>query len=78
MAKESHDPIEVGEALWKTVALESILYGIQIISVTKDIMSKLDSIQCRFAADLIGVGGSSSHVGLMRDRRSFGHGSVQR
>ena len=57
----------MGEALWKSVALESILYGIQIISVTKDIMSKLDSIQCNFAADLIGVSRSSSHVGLLRE-----------
>ena len=33
LARESFDPIEVGEALWKSVALESILHGIQVISV---------------------------------------------
>ncbi len=67
MAKNSFDPIEVGEALWKSVALESILYGIQIISVNKQILSQLDSIQASFAADLMGINRSTSHVGILRE-----------
>ena len=35
MAKESFDPIEVGEAMWKSIAIEAVLYGIQTISVTE-------------------------------------------
>ena len=65
MARNSFDPIEVGIALWKSVALESVLYGIQIISITKSILSQLDSIQARFAADLIGVSRSTSHTGIL-------------
>ena len=67
MARESCAPVEVGEALWKSVALESVLYGIQIISLTKKILSELDSIQNRFVADLIGVSRSCSHVGTLRE-----------
>ena len=67
MAKESCAPVEVGEALWKSVALESVLYGIQVVSLTRKIMSELDSIQGRFAADLIGVSRSSSHIGILRE-----------
>ena len=67
MARDSHDPIEVGEALWKSVALESILYGIQIVSVTNLILNKLDSVQASFAADLLGVGRSTSHAGILRE-----------
>ena len=67
MARNSYDPIEVGEALWKSVALESTLYGIQIISVNKQILSQLDSIQATFAADLMGVNRSASHVGILRE-----------
>ena len=44
MAKESYDPIEVGEAVWKSIALEAVLYGTQVISVTEQILTKLDSI----------------------------------
>ena len=66
MARNSFDPIEIGEALWKSVALESVLFGIQIISVTKLIMSQLDSVQARFAADLIGVNRSTSHNTLAK------------
>ena len=67
MARESCAPVEVGEALWKTVAIESVLYGTQITSLTKKNLSDLDSIQCRFAADLMGVSRSSSHVGILRE-----------
>ena len=35
MAKESFDPIEVGEAIRKSIAIEAVLYGIQTISVTE-------------------------------------------
>ena len=55
MARESYDPVEVGEALWTAAAQESALYGSQIISLSKQILAKLDSIQAKFAADLLQV-----------------------
>ena len=67
MAKESFDPIEVGEAMWKSIALEAVLYGIQVISLNEQILTKLDSIQANFAADLLQVKRSCSHVGLLRE-----------
>ena len=67
MAKESFDPIEVGEAMWKSIAIEAVLYGIQTISVTEHILTKLDSIQATFAADLLQVNRTCSHVGLLRE-----------
>ena len=67
MAKESFDPIEVGEAMWKSMALEAVLYGIQTISVSEQILTKLDYIQAKFAADLLQVNRSCSHVGLLRE-----------
>ena len=67
LARESFDPIEVGEALWKSVALESILHGIQVTSVTKANIAQLDSIQACFAADLIGVRRSCSHPAILRE-----------
>ena len=67
MVKDSFDPIEVGMALWEAVALQSILYGIQVVSLTKSILTDLDSIQASFAADLMGVSRSSSHTGILRE-----------
>jgi hypothetical protein len=64
MAQESFDPIEVGEAMWNSIAIEAVLYGIQTISVTEHILTKLDSIQATFAADLLQVNRTCSHVGL--------------
>ena len=49
------------------MALESILHGIQVISVTKANITQLDSIQASFAADLIGVKRSSSHAAILRE-----------
>ena len=67
MAKDSFDPIEVGMALWESVALESVLYSVQVISLTKANLSELDSIQASFAADLIGVCRSTSQIGILRE-----------
>ena len=67
MAKESFDPIEVGVAMWKTIALKAVLYGIQVISVNEQILTNLDSIQTSFAADLLQVRRSCSQAGLLRE-----------
>ena len=67
MARESFDPIEVGEAMWKSIAIEAVLYGIQAISVPEYILTKLDSIQAKFAADLLQVNRTCSHIGLLRE-----------
>ena len=47
--------------------MESALYGIQVISVTKANLAKLDSIQANFAADMIGVRRTCSHVAIRRE-----------
>ena len=67
IAKDSFDPIQVGVALWQSTALESVLYGIQIISVTEEILKKMDSIQANFCADLMQVRRNSSHAALIRE-----------
>ena len=67
IAKESFDPVKVGVALWQATALESVLYGIQIVSVTEDILTKMDSIQANFCADLMQVRRSSSHSAIIRE-----------
>ena len=67
IAKNSFDPVQVGVALWQATALESVLYGIQIVSVTDDILTKLDSIQSNFCADLMQVRRSSSHSAIIRE-----------
>ena len=67
IARDSFDPIPVGMALWQTTALESVLYGIQIISVTEDILKKMDSVQANFCADLMQVRRNSSHSAIFRE-----------
>ena len=67
MAKESFDLIQVGVAIWKTIALKAVLYGIQVISVNEQILTNLDSIQTSFAADLLQVRRSCSQAVLLRE-----------
>ena len=67
IAKDSFDPIQVGVALWQSTALESVLYGIQIASVTDVILKQMDSIQANFCADLMQVRRSSSHAAIFRE-----------
>ena len=67
MAKDSFDPVVVGINLWKSIALPSVLYGIEIISVTQAIIDEMDSIQGRFCASLIGVRITSSHTAIRRE-----------
>ena len=58
MAKESFDPISVGEALWQGVAIPAVLHGSEVVSVTMGkggTVEKLDSIQARFGASLLRV-----------------------
>ena len=44
MSQDSHDPSEVADALWSQVALEGMLYGIQVVSVSENTLNQLDSI----------------------------------
>ena len=67
MAKDSFDPVVVGTNLWKSIALPSVLYGIEIISVTQSIINEMDSIQGRFCASLIGVRITASHTAIRRE-----------
>ena len=65
MARESFDPCHVADALWKQVAMEGILYGIKVASVTKEILRKLDSIQAHVGAFILGVRQTCSHDALL-------------
>ena len=58
MAKESFDPISVGEALLQGVAIPAVLHGTEVVNVTMGkggTVEKLDSIQARFGASLLRV-----------------------
>ena len=57
----------VGDALWKSVALESVLYGMQAVRISNIDLEALDSVQRSFAADLLGVPRSTSGVGVLRE-----------
>ena len=67
IARESFNPIEVAEAMWKGIAIESVLYGIEIASITKANMALLDSIQCQLGAALLGVRSSCSHAAILKE-----------
>ena len=67
LARESHDPCQVASALWKQVATEGILYGIQAVSITKKIMRELDSIQAGVGAFILGVRRSCSHEAIRKE-----------
>ena len=67
LASESHDPCQVASALWKQVATEGILYGIQAVSITKKIMRELDSIQAGVGAFILGVRRSCSHEAIRKE-----------
>ena len=67
LAKESHDPCKVADALWRQVATEGILYGIQAISVTKKVMTELDSIQAGVGAFILGVRRTCSHEAIRKE-----------
>ena len=67
MAKESFNGGMVGDALWKSVALESVLYGMQVVKISNTDLETLDSIEKSFAADLLRVPRSTSGVGVLRE-----------
>ena len=67
LAKESFDFIAVGADLFTSLALASTLYGIEVISVTKNICQQLDSIQAEFAAKLLKVNTTCAHAGLLKE-----------
>ena len=67
LARESYDPCRVASALWKQVATEGILYGIQAVSITKEIMKKLDSIQAGVGAFILGVRKTCSHEAIRKE-----------
>jgi hypothetical protein len=67
IARDSHDPHSVADALWHQVALEGILHGIQITSVTENIMTQLDSIQAHVGAAILGVRQSTSHAAVRKE-----------
>ena len=67
MARESFDPCHVADALWKQVAMEGILYGIKVASVTKEILRKLDSIQAHVGAFILGVRQTCSHDAIRKE-----------
>ena len=67
MARESFDPCHVADALWKQVAMEGILYGIKVSSVTKKILRKLDSIQAQVGAFILGVRHTCSHDAIRKE-----------
>ena len=67
LAKESFDPCRVADALWKQVATEAILYGVQVVSITKEIMKTLDSIQARVGAFILGVRQTCSHEAIRKE-----------
>ena len=67
LADNSYSPIQVGLALWKTCAIPALLHGIEIISVNRDNLKKLESIQHRFGSTLMGIAQSSTHVGVRKE-----------
>ena len=67
LANNSFDKIKVGCALWQNVAIPAILYGVEILKLKSEDLTKLDSIQAEFIASLLGVSKSCSHVGLLKE-----------
>ena len=67
IARESFDPCVVAEALWTQVALEGILHGIQVVSVTEQQLDQLDSIQARIGAVILRVRHSCSHAAIRKE-----------
>ena len=57
------DKVEVYRSTWENVAVPSILYGADVLSVDKETISKLDEIQYYIAKVLLGVPKSSSNKG---------------
>ena len=53
--------------MWKSIALESILYGIEITSMSKADLSTLDSIQGNFGAGLLGVRRTCTHAAIHKE-----------
>ena len=43
------------------------MHGIEIISLSEDDLKNFESIQCQFAAGLLGVPTSSAHCGLRKE-----------
>ena len=66
-ANNSFDKIKVACALWKNIALPTVLYGIEIVKLDKKDLEKLDSIQAEFIALLLGVSSKCSHAGLLKE-----------
>ena len=56
------DQVESYRAIWEGVALPSILYGVEALLVSQEIIEALDKIQAQVAKALLGVGVSSANV----------------
>ena len=54
--------MESYRAIWEGVALPSILYGVEALLVSQEIIEALDKIQAQVAKALLGVGVSSANV----------------
>ena len=67
MARESFDPVAVGAILFTSMALLSVLYGIEVITLTAENSSALDSIQSQFASQLLNVNNTCAHIGILKE-----------
>ena len=54
-ARESFDPVEVAEILWKYVGINGGLYGVEIGIITEETLKKLESVQNEMASWIIGA-----------------------
>ena len=56
------DQVDSFRAIWESVAMPSILYGVEALIVSQSTIEALDRIQAQVAKALIGVGVSSANV----------------
>ena len=67
IARDSFNPIEVGEALWQSVALESSLHAAEVTNLSLKDLAILDSIQANFGVGMLGVRIGSSHAAILKE-----------
>ena len=62
--KKSYDRTTVGKAIWKLQMIPALMYGKEVVILSKKVIEKLQAIENRVYRYLIGVAGSTPVVTL--------------